>query len=276
MEKTVIAIIFAIVLLAGCSAKEPFKGVEGKLAKNMGNPENRNGRGTSTIDENTGTQADEGKGGGILPEKVFFTTQDGFRIAGNFWKGGQSAVLLMHQFQAGKETYGGFAKKLNDANFTVLAIDLRGHGESLDQNGLRRGFATFSESDFRNMELDAKAAKNFLAKQGFSLKVVVGSSIGANTALNYAASDSSIQNAVLLSTGLNYKGIETESRAPEVKAKTLIVASEEDDYSYGSSKALQEMIPNSEFLGLRGAGHGTNMFRGTNLENEIIGWLAGN
>lgn len=207
-------------------------------------------------------------------EKVSYKTEDGFEITGNLLRDGKKAVLLMHQFTLDKSSYDGFARKLNDANYTVLAIDLRGHGESLLQNGLKRGYADFSEQDFRDMILDAKGAKSFLIKEGYDLKIIVGASIGANTALNFASQDKDVEKAVLLSPGLNYKGIETEKNAPMVRAKVLVVASEGDDsYSFGSSKTLAGKMPNAEFKGMRNAGHGTRMFSGTNLENELVKWL---
>ena len=124
------------------------------------------------------------------------------------------------------------------------------------------------------MEKDVAAAKAFLEENGFELKVIIGSSIGANTALNFAAAHSTVEKIVLLSPGLNYKGISTQENAPNVKAKALIVASMEDSYGFSSSQTLAQQIPNSEFRQLANAGHGTNMFKGTDLENEIGNWIA--
>lgn len=249
--------LLTILLLAGCSQ-----------------PALRQGQGDAAAGQNDGLGGDGlARQNGF--EKVTFRTEDGFTIMANFSRGGSKGVVLMHQFTLDKGSYNNLARKLGDANFTVLAIDLRGHGESLDQNGLKRGYASFSERDFRDMVKDVKAAKRFLQQQGSGIYAVVGASIGANTAVNYAVQDSSVEKIVLLSPGLNFKGIETESAAGQLKAKTLIVASAPDDsYSYGSGKALKQAIPNSEFMELRNAGHGTKMFTGTFLENDIVKWLV--
>ncbi|HLC79517.1 MAG TPA: alpha/beta fold hydrolase [archaeon] len=206
-------------------------------------------------------------------EKVEFKTSDGFKIKGNLHAKGKTAIILLHQFQLDRTSYGGFAKKLSDANYTVLAIDLRGHGNSNEQNGKFRTFKDFSEKDFRDMEEDVNAAKRFLQLSGYDLKYIVGSSIGANTALNYASHNPSIEKVVLLSPGINYKGIDTQKNAANVNAKVLIVASSEDEYSFASSKELTKLIQNSNFEQLHNAGHGTYMFAGTNIENEILKWL---
>ncbi|HLC92330.1 MAG TPA: alpha/beta fold hydrolase [archaeon] len=208
-------------------------------------------------------------------QHITFTSEDGFIIHGNLLRAGKKAVLLMHQFQLDKSSYSSFAQKLSDAGFTALAIDLRGHGESVLQNGKRRDFRTFSDKDFQDMLLDAKAAKELLQKEGFELYAAVGSSIGANTALMQASQDREIQKIVLLSPGMDYFGIEITGAAKAVRAKTLIVASEEDSYSYTTSEALEGMIPNSELRALHNAGHGTGMFDGTNLQDELVKWLLG-
>lgn len=206
-------------------------------------------------------------------EKVRFKTSDGFTIHGNLFRAGKNAVLLMHQFQLDKSSFDSFAQKLNRAGLTALAIDLRGHGESTGQNGKRRGFTGFSGQDFRDMELDAKAAKQFLEKEGFALFGAVGSSIGANTALNFAALDSAVKKVVLLSPGLEYLGIETAPSAPKVKGSVLCVSSAEDEYSFATCKTLVPEMPNAEEMDLSGAGHGTYMFRKQGLEDEIVKWL---
>ncbi|VVB99623.1 2-succinyl-6-hydroxy-2,4-cyclohexadiene-1-carboxylate synthase [uncultured archaeon] len=239
----------ALALIAGCTQKNP---------------------GNSAI----GPQGSDGMAGSGSFEKVSFTTEDGFTIAGNLYRGGKNAVVLLPQFTLDRSSFSGLAKKLNNANFTVLALDLRGHGESLDQNGTKRNYQSFSGQDFRNMQKDVKAANKYLGQQGFTLYAIVGSSIGANTAVTFASQDISVQKIVLLSPGLDFKGIETESPARMVKAKALIVASSEDDYSFASGKTLQEKISGAEFLGLQGAGHGTNMFSGTSLEDDIVKWLG--
>ncbi len=257
--------ILSVLLLAGCAQVAQKQGA-GKNA-DADNPA------VKIAPDNAGNGGDD-LAGQKNSEKANFRTVDGFTISGNLSRGGKRAVVLMHQYALDKSSYNSLAKKLNDANFTVLAIDLRGHGESLDKNGVKVGYASFPDREFRDMAKDVSAAKKFLQQQGFPLYALVGSSIGANTAVTYAAQDSSVEKIVLLSPGMNFKGIDTEAPSRNVKAKTLIVASDDDAYSFGSGKALQKNIAGSEFMGLQRAGHGTNMFRGTLLENDIVKWLG--
>jgi alpha-beta hydrolase superfamily lysophospholipase len=244
MKNAIIIILCGLILLSGC----------GKVYDNNADAEG----------DNMGIKR---------MQKIEFKTEDGFTIKGNLYESEKNAVLMLHQFSLDKSTYDSLAKKFQDANYTALAIDLRGHGESLDKNGVKLNYNSFSESDFRSMELDVKAAKEHLEKNGYDLKVLIGASIGANTVVNYASRDDSIEKIVLLSPGMNYKGIDIEKNAPNVTAKALVIASEEDAYSFGSSKALVQLMPNAKFRGLKNAGHGTKMFGPTNIEKEIIEWV---
>ncbi|MBI4210911.1 MAG: alpha/beta fold hydrolase [Candidatus Diapherotrites archaeon] len=233
---------------------------------------------TKTAQEQGAGEAGIESGGGVLAgsgdfEKVSFRTEDGFTIAANLWRGGK-AVVLLHQFQLDKASYGSLAAKLADANYTVLAIDLRGHGESLDRNGLKIRHSSFSGQDFRDMAKDVKAAKKYLQQEGFAMHAIVGSSIGANTAVNYSAQDASVEKIVLLSPGMEFKGIDAGAQARSVKAKALIVASDDDPYSFTSGQALAKLINGAEFMPLRNAGHGTYMFLSTNLEEKIVQWIS--
>ncbi|MCR4335412.1 MAG: alpha/beta hydrolase [archaeon] len=251
-NKIILLLILLILFLAGCAKTNIQKETP------------------AVIDETQSSITEESS-----MEKVDFKTDDEFRIAGNLWRGNKEAVLLLHQLNMNKDSYNSFAQKLNKAGFTVLAIDSRGHGESMEQNGLKRNWNDFSEQDFKAMVFDAKAAKEFLQREGFVLTSVVGASVGANTALIFSALEPSIKKAVLLSPGLDYKGIQTEDVAKVARTKILIVASEEDAYSFGSSRALNRLLMNSEIKELNNAGHGTNMFIGTRLEFDVVKWLSG-
>jgi len=208
-------------------------------------------------------------------EQIDFKTSDGFVIKGNLFRGGEEAVLLLHMLNSNKESYTNFAEKLNKAGFTVLAIDFRGHGESLQQKTFRKNWNDFKPSEFNEMILDAEGANDFLTAEGFKLKKVVGASIGANVALNYSADNSAIEKVVLLSPGLDYRGVTTEDAAMKTNAMVLIVASEEDSYSFGSSGKLETEIANSEFKKLRNTGHGTAMLVNTQIDSELVEWLKG-
>jgi alpha-beta hydrolase superfamily lysophospholipase len=211
--------------------------------------------------------------------EVNFTTDDGFIIYGDFYepeKPNGKALILLHMLRTDKSHWNEFAQKLKERGYYVLAIDLRGHGKSIQRNGITITWQEFTENDFKNMVLDVKAAKLFLIENGISSKSIgiIGASIGANTALNYAASDEEIRVIALLSPGLDYRGVKTEEAMKVYDRPVFIAASKEDEPAASSSLKLYELaIGRKELKMYDNAGHGTRMFASTNLMEDLINWL---
>ncbi|WP_199289218.1 alpha/beta fold hydrolase [Pseudanabaena sp. FACHB-1998] len=125
------------------------------------------------------------------PEDVHFSTSDRVEITGWFLpsKLNKKAIILVHGMNSSRTAeFGGhfpeFAAGLNREGFTVLMIDLRGHGQS----GNAR--FTFGITERR----DVIAAVNWLKRRGYQSKAigVIGVSMGASTAIGATAEDSDI------------------------------------------------------------------------------------
>nr|MBI4157090.1 alpha/beta fold hydrolase [Candidatus Woesearchaeota archaeon] len=196
-------------------------------------------------------------------EEVTLITSDSIKLAGLYYPGKlDRGIVLLHQLNLDKSSWHELIKELNKANYYVLAIDLRGHGESE------------GEKDFINMILDAKAGHDFMRNAAITRIAFVGSSIGANTALIYGSENK--LPVVALSPGLDYKGIKTEEAIKKIK-KAFIIATEQDEYSFKSSKKLKELNENIKLDIYPGKAHGTYMFlEERDLSKKIIEWLNEN
>jgi alpha-beta hydrolase superfamily lysophospholipase len=195
------------------------------------------------------------------------TTEDNVTLAANFVDSGTEAgVILLHQFKSNKESYELLQDSLNDAGFSSLAIDFRGHGKSQED------YKDFSEEDFNKMILDAKAGYEFLKSKKLKKIFIVGASIGSNTAINFAREQDKIKACVALSPSLNYRGIITTQKKP--KGKVLIVVSEGDILSFDGSKMLSDKFE-CKLIELAGSDHGTNMLN-SDLIQDIILFLKDN
>ncbi len=145
-------------------------------------------------------------------EKITFRTKDGVLITGNYFKPQKKnspVFLLLHMMPATKESWNIFAQRLWECGFACLAIDLRGHGESIDKNGKRIDYKEFNDAEHRDSLNDIESAKEFLSRQkdvDISRFAIAGASIGANLALWQAFMDKDVMLLVLLSAGLNYRG----------------------------------------------------------------------
>jgi dienelactone hydrolase len=211
-------------------------------------------------------------------EKITFKTKDGVTIAGNYFKPlrKQAPVfLLLHMMPAAKESWNDFASIIQKNGCAALAIDLRGHGESTDMNGVRLEYKEFKDEEHRNSMNDIASAKEFLAGQSdldMSRIVIVGASIGANLALWQASIDKDVRLIILLSPGLNYRGIQADELAPKFKGPVYIVASEGDTKSADSSRKLAGIFSGETKLEIvHGDLHGTNTFN-PKIMNDLLEW----
>lgn len=205
----------------------------------------------------------------IPKEEIWLETKDDQNIKSAMWYSeGEKAVILVHMLDKDRNDWMYFAKKLNDAGITAIAIDLRGHGESTGN------WKNFNEQQFNDMVYDLEAAKKKLDKEGKDIIGIIGASIGANLALRYAAEDADIKTIILLSPGIDYKGISAEDVIKDYKNPILIVASEEDAYPWQSANILYENAMGNKdlFIG-KGLGHGTDMLKSEDLKDKIIEFL---
>jgi pimeloyl-ACP methyl ester carboxylesterase len=210
-------------------------------------------------------------------EKINFNTSDGWTIVANYYPSPGNGVILLHQLGSDKSSYTSFANELNQKGYAVLALDSRGHGESTIRNGRQVIWQSFSNLDFVDMTKDVAAARDWLTNKGYDIFSIVGSSIGANTALNYGVTDTAVKTVVLLSPGLEFKGIITNQTIRNFTKPIFIVASNEDAYSARSATILYESAQGKKEIKLYdNAGHGTNMFARTDLDRLILNWLKDN
>ena len=181
-------------------------------------------------------------------------------------------VILLHMLGSDRQLWeeNGFAATLAENGYAALAVDLRGHGATggsinweLVPGDLRRVWHYFTALE----AVDAQRS------------AVIGASIGANMALISAAEEPAIRTAILLSPGLDYRGVTTEGPlATYDERPLLIVASEEDVYAANSSRTLSGLAQGETQLEMyTGAGHGTRMFHAQpELASLILNWLAQN
>lgn len=221
----------------------------------------------------------------ISMERVNFKTKDGVGIAGDYYPPvilvGEKALLLLHMMPATRSSYIFFAKKAVEEGFSSLAIDLRGHGDSVYQNDTVLDFNTFLDAEHQKSILDVRASIEFLKKKGFNEENIyaVGASIGANLALELLAENNNIKKAVLLSPGLDYRGIKADAFIKNLSASQSLyfLASSEDTYSVESVKILEALAPqgiDKERIIYEYAGHGTQILAsGEDAITMILAWL---
>jgi dienelactone hydrolase len=139
------------------------------------------------------------------------------------------AIALMHGFAGDRASLSSLARRLAAAGYAVLAIDARGHGEN--RSPLQRGFV---RADVFHEEF--AAAIDHLRLSPFvdgERLVVMGHSMGAGAALDFATRDSGLDGAVLISGGWRAEGpyrppnalfLVAERDPPKVRARAAELA----------------------------------------------------
>lgn len=219
-------------------------------------------------------------------EKVWLRTSDNVEIVGDYYSPDMPStkgVLLVHMMPATRTSWKFFAGRLQKMGCHVLAIDLRGHGES---SGGPDGYLKFSDEEHQKSIFDLEASAAFLEEKGIVLTdlSLVGASIGANLGLQCAVLHGG-KNVALLSPGLDYRGVKMVPLVKQLKhgQRVLFVTSRDDDRSGGNNAEMNEylyaLVPEvveKRIIVYENAGHGTDMFdkEEPDLEEELITWLS--
>lgn len=241
-----------------------------------------------------GAAPSEKPAGPALPgEAVELKTVDGWTLKAMFAPSvpGKLTLLLLHGTGQRKEDWKRLAFPLTRAGYGVMAVDLRGHGESrvspsgeaLTWKKLR---ATRTANDFADMSRDAEAAVAWLAGQGVPEDSIglIGAEVGGSIAIRYAATHQKVPLVVMLSPGMRWQEVLTPNALRALKrpipTPVLMVYSEADKRTAKEVPILYAFAKSA--VGDRHATlitvpqeRGTMMFRAQRaLIGQVIDWLA--
>lgn len=218
-------------------------------------------------------------------EPVVYKTLDSVLIRADYYPGTSTkGAILLHMMPMTKSSWRDFAPFLVKEGYHVLAIDLRGHGES---DGGPDGYRQFTDRQHEGSAHDIAAALDFLKQRGVDVArlTLIGASIGANLVVAFMALHHEVKSGVLLSAGTKYRGVDALTAIRDmVPTQRLFFAFSKDDVgSYGSNfdmnrelmAALDREVSRKSVI-YEHAGHGTNMFgkEGPDLAEEIVDWLS--
>jgi len=266
MRKRIISsmlFILAVLLLlvVGCSEEAPKEAVKSKDV--AGGPE-EGGSKYSAVKNS------------VSSEEVSYSSDGDVNIVATYYPGGKDAVILLHVLNHDRHDWDAFASKLAGSGYTVIAPDLRGHGDSDLE------WMDFGDSEFNKMVSDVEATASYLYSQDsgkVSSVYIVGASIGANLAAIYGAKDPKVDKLVLLSPGLDYHGLKPYNSLVSFKKPVLIVFSTRDDYAAKSSRTLIGISKTQgyfmESIAYENShSHGTDMFEEqAGLEDRLLTFL---
>lgn len=214
-----------------------------------------------------------------MPQEFFLTTVDDVLIFGSWLEAAADSkvALLLHQRGRDHAMWEGFRLRLAQARWSTLAIDLRGHGRSEGPPPEKtRRFDQFS--DYHTMLFDVAAAVEFIclrSQKGYL--VGIGSSIGANIMLTYAADHFELRALALLSPGLDYFGLRTDDVMIQYHRPLALVTAKDDPFSTDTQKLIKLPgvgRPNLWYREYESGGHGVKLFEThPELMEQLAEWL---
>lgn len=203
------------------------------------------------------------------PEQaVQIMAADGKKLYGSYFSNSDAegrGVILLHQLYTNRSSWTPLIYPLLDAGFKVLAVDLRGYGQ------------TKGKINWKAAQEDTVAWGDWLkAQPGVTSIATAGSSMGSNLAINGCAAISGCVGAVAISPSLNYFNV-TTSDALQAGFPVLIVYADRDPYPKQDVPQMLDLgSGHVESIVYAGRAHGIDLFgEHDDLAGTIVGWLQG-
>ncbi len=223
------------------------------------------------------------------PIRATFTTVDGVEIVGDYWTPldmTQKApvVILLHMYRSDRTAWHPQVVALEHAGFAIMAIDMRGHGESVrpTEMNLTERVMERDSTLFNAMYHDVAGAYSWLAKRpevDMSRVAVVGASIGCSVALDYARRDRSVDVVVQMTPGSDYLGVDSIAHIKAYGPRHVMMLTSEEERDRGvaplSAEAAKTDTIVDKAVFQQTNIHGTRMY-GTvdGVDKRIADYLA--
>lgn len=155
---------------------------------------------------------------------VEFKSSDGNLLRGHLYGAGATGVILAHQFNGNQTGWTDFAMYLAAHGYQALTFDFSGFPES-------EGFAHVPDAP-----ADLEAAVDFMRPRTARI-FIAGASMGSQAAI-VVASREQFAGLILLSTPIEFQGLDVSGAIAKVKAPMLFIESADDPFVAGQSAML--------------------------------------
>ena len=185
-------------------------------------------------------------------------------LGGHLYGSGETGVILAHQYNGDQTGWTDFAMVLAAHGYQALTFDFRGFPES--------GLIVH----VTDAPVDLKAAYDFMRPRAKRI-FIIGASMGSDAALLIAA-QYPVNGLILLSTPVEFNGLNVYDADAEVKAPMLFVETTNDPFVSGQSEVLFEHATAPKTLKIfPGTEHGAEILRGAHgveLRNLMLRFIA--
>ncbi len=179
-------------------------------------------------------------------QAVTLTTQDGWKLAAvyrpadnNTWP----TAILLHDLGKSKAVFSSLEQALAKAGMGYLAVDLRGHGQSVGGGNYKSFAKEGPDNPFNKMGRDVQAAVAFLKTKGISNQnmVLIGAGLGANVAAKTVGLLPDIFGIALFSPNVNIRDVLAVPALKLYKGNVLIAASADERKGFLEASILRNV-----------------------------------
>ncbi len=172
-------------------------------------------------------------------------TQDGWEISAVYQpsKEGKPTVLLLHDIGKNKNEFATFSGKLQANGIGYLALDLRGHGESVNIGSYEDFAKEGVDNDYNKMTRDVDAAMAFFKERNIPEEAIVfiGAGMGANVAAKAASLWPSVGGVALITPVTNFRDVLSIPALRVYKGNVFIAAAADDKKTFLEASLLRNV-----------------------------------
>ena len=225
-----------------------------------------------------------------IEKEIISVSKDGFTIKADFIypkiksKKEYSTVVLLHSLGYNSQWWGNLKQDLLDKGFAVVAIDLRGHGKSINNSRMAKiSWKSMKNSAFAKYPEDILSVMNTIKEENskkifFNNWAIVGADIGASAGV--IASDSYSINPktiVMLSPVVKTKGLYIPVNIAHLDNVDFLAILGTDDTDSNEAADYLAKFAQAQFLKLTSESKTTGMLmlkNDTGLSKTIAEWIA--
>lgn len=183
--------------------------------------------------------------GGMDGRAVEFVTQDGWNIAAVYKpaKSEEKTVLLLHDVSKSHADFTTFADKIASKGLGYLALDLRGHGKSMNKGAYSSFAKEGVDNDYNKMVRDVNAAMEYLKSKGVAEEEVflVGAGMGANVAAKAASFWPSVNGVALITPVTNFRDVLPIAALRVYKGHVFVAAAADDKKTFLEASVIRNV-----------------------------------
>jgi pimeloyl-ACP methyl ester carboxylesterase len=192
-------------------------------------------------------------------------------------------IILLHGLNRNHLAWSDLPATLTKAGYAVFALDLRGHGKSSTTTWKRRvNWRYLKPEQWTNLHRDITQVIHFFKKGEDYPEVdgnqvaLIGEKLGANIGTFAAKYNSEVKALVLISPGLEFKGIDASRGLLDYDNNTLIISNQDFRDSHNQARHLYNWILGAKTLQVyEKIGEGADMLTNQpSVAIQIQNWLA--